>query len=301
MTAAAGEQPPTDEDIIKQKEKIEQEIRESQALLSVVQPFPGSLIANFADHERKDDVTFQLEELTGLGFESWVQVRGDGNCFYRAFGYEIFYTASVESLTTLRQKVADAKDRMISVHNFPEFTTVDFWEEFDGSLDAVISSGSAPRSPERSTVIDPQWKDQDNSDYLVVFLRLLVSEYMRSNAEMFLGYLGAQTIDSFVGTEVEPMGVDADEYQVLSLSQGLGVPLAVGYLDGRNNLGDPSAISALREKKTPQEHRMFHRFGLGGSESNGDGGSGSSGSRSVEDYVFLLYRPGHYDVLRWGA
>lgn len=82
----------------------------------------------------------------------------------------------------------------------------------------------------------------------------------------------------FVKASVEPMGEESDHVHIIALSDALGVPIRVVYLD---------RSSCDSSSPTINHHDFIP--------------SSSSSSSSASDHptkpVTLLYRPGHYDIL----
>jgi ubiquitin thioesterase protein OTUB1 len=76
----------------------------------------------------------------------------------------------------------------------------------------------------------------------------------------------------FCRSSVEPMGEESDHVHISALSDALGVPVRVVYLD---QSGD------INEKPVTVNHHDFIPADRPG----------------VDPYVVLLYRPGHYDIL----
>lgn len=81
----------------------------------------------------------------------------------------------------------------------------------------------------------------------------------------------------FCKASVEPMGEESDHVHIIALSDALGVPVRVVYLD-RSNIGDGKAAEVNHHDfiptKVPEEKK-----------------------NSANIPVILLYRPGHYDIL----
>mmetsp|Transcript_43561 Transcript_43561/g.68197 ORF Transcript_43561/g.68197 Transcript_43561/m.68197 type:complete len:129 (-) Transcript_43561:69-455(-) len=109
------------------------------------------------------------------------------------------------------------------------------------------------------------------SNALIFFLRLVCSCYIRQHPDDFAPFLGIEagpqgTVDEqlkdYCLREVEPLEREVDQEQVIALCNALGFGVRIEYLD---------------RSATPLNHHDFP-----------DGANPS---------VFLLYRPGHYDLL----
>lgn len=151
------------------------------------------------------------------------------------------------------------------------------------------------------------FNDQSTSDYLVVYLRLLTSGYLQRESKFFEHFIeGGRTVKEFCqqvlpplslwlwggggarggtrgggGTgcaphwalttppalpvlqEVEPMCKESDHIHIIALAQALSVSIQVEYMDrGEGGTTNPHIFPEGSEPK-----------------------------------VYLLYRPGHYDIL----
>ncbi|XP_062949938.1 ubiquitin thioesterase OTUB1 isoform X2 [Cynocephalus volans] len=102
------------------------------------------------------------------------------------------------------------------------------------------------------------------SDYLVVYLRLLTSGYLQRESKFFEHFIeGGRTVKEFCQQEVEPMCKESDHIHIIALAQALSVSIQVEYMDrGEGGTTNPHVFPEGSEPK-----------------------------------VYLLYRPGHYDIL----
>ena len=94
---------------------------------------------------------------------------------------------------------------------------------------------------------------------------------MRRNADKFFPFIPegvAADMKGYCEREVEPMGRECEQVQIIALADYLGCRVQIHYLDGH----------PFDEAKGLTVHRFPH-----------EGGSGP--------LVSLLYRPGHYDIL----
>nr|KAF6279502.1 OTU deubiquitinase, ubiquitin aldehyde binding 1 [Pipistrellus kuhlii] len=108
------------------------------------------------------------------------------------------------------------------------------------------------------------FNDQSTSDYLVVYLRLLTSGYLQRESKFFEHFIeGGRTVKEFCQQEVEPMCKESDHIHIIALAQALSVSIQVEYMDrGEGGTTNPHVFPEGSEPK-----------------------------------VYLLYRPGHYDIL----
>lgn len=108
------------------------------------------------------------------------------------------------------------------------------------------------------------FNDSGLSNYLVVFMRIITSGYLQKNQEFFQHFIDDHaTVKDFCGHEVEPMNRESDHIHVTAITQATDIPVSISYL----NRTDGSIVT----------HHTFP-----------DG---------AEPKIYLLYRPGHYDIL----
>jgi ubiquitin thioesterase protein OTUB1 len=108
------------------------------------------------------------------------------------------------------------------------------------------------------------FNDSGLSDYIVVFLRLIVSSYLQMNSEFFLSFIDTySTMKEFCSHEVEPMYRESDHIHIIALTNAINVPVSILYLD-----------------RTDQEKATPHNF-----------------PEDSQPNIYILYRPGHYDII----
>ena len=79
------------------------------------------------------------------------------------------------------------------------------------------------------------------------------------------------------------MGEESDHVHITALSDALGVPIRVVYLD-RSSCDTTGGVSVNHHDFIPT---------IGGLPS----ATTSGGSETIKPFISLLYRPGHYDIL----
>lgn len=102
------------------------------------------------------------------------------------------------------------------------------------------------------------------SNYLVVYLRLITSGHLQKNYEFYQHFIeGHASVKDFCSHEVEPMYKESDHIHITAITEATGISVCINYL----NRGDGEQVTK-------------HNF-----------------PDHLEPKIFLLYRPGHYDVL----
>ncbi|XP_069752340.1 ubiquitin thioesterase OTUB1-like [Narcine bancroftii] len=153
--------------------------------------------------------------------------------------------------------IASKSKEDLVTQGFTEFTIEDFHNTFMDVIELVEKQGSLAN-------LLTAFNDQSTSDYLVVYLRLLTSGYLQREAPFFQHFIeGGRTVKEFCQQEVEPMAKESDHIHIIALAQALDTSIRVEYMD-------------RGEGGTTNQH-IF--------------------PEGSEPRVFLLYRPGHYDIL----
>ena len=253
-----------------QNEQLEN-IRQEQ----MQHPNIGVLVTGF--HELREEYisseanTWFVRGIDDLAskYGSYRRVRGDGNCFFRAFLFtylECLQKLKMDSTTAAQADVELA--RMIEIVNksrgdlvavgYEEGVFEMFWDTFSELLEGLFSMDSDD--------LHLGFQEGGQADYYIWYMRLITAGNMKRQVERFEPFCdNGCDLHGFVQREVEPMGRECDQPQMMALTEYLGVSLRVVYLDGR----------AFRDKLNVIE--------LGGSD--------------APFKVHLLYRPGHYDII----
>ncbi|KAL0905397.1 hypothetical protein M5K25_023814 [Dendrobium thyrsiflorum] len=207
-------------------------------------------------------------------YASFRRVRGDGNCFFRAFKFayleHILLMNDMGEANRILAKVEEFKYRILLDHMAPSETLISDYDAFCNIV-TLVSSSSENRI---SHAVLLQWsKDEDGySDPAIRFLRMVTSNEICKRQNHFeqsiQGLLcdDAMTVQKFCEIEVEPMDKDVDNVQIIAFVDALGVPIRIEYVQD-------------------SKHKLNHYdFGI-------------EASALEEPYITLLYRPGHYDIL----
>ncbi|CAM8975197.1 unnamed protein product [Rhodiola kirilowii] len=222
------------------------------------------------------------------------RTRGDGNCFFRGFMFAYLVCSSIfatfwsfrvssgisrpTEVDRVKGNVEQCKKTLQSL-GYAEFTFEDFFSLFLEQLDGVFQGSKNSIS---DTELVQRCRDQSVSDYVVMFFRFITSGEIKSRSEFFEPFilgLSDSTVDQFCKASVEPMGEESDHVHITALSDALGVPIRVVYLD--RSSCDSGGISV-----------NHHDFIPASVQHSPDGGS-----VAINPKITLLYRPGHYDIL----
>jgi ubiquitin thioesterase protein OTUB1 len=200
-----------------QVEAIETKIRETQPLTSQKQEI-STLRSNYEEGSNFDKGVLHLTE----SYTAIRTVRGDGNCYYRAFLYSL-----CETTMELKRiiKVIDDSIDCVEKCGYERFTIESFWEELLDFLKSLPKDFHDELNQENAI-----------SDYASWYMRILTAVHLKSDPERFVHFLEGDYFDvpTFCQREVEPMGKECGMVQVLALAESLGVQVEIEYLDGRD-------------------------------------------------------------------
>ncbi|CAM9172449.1 unnamed protein product [Discosporangium mesarthrocarpum] len=259
------------EQTVEQTNAISTEISQSQPLIGIKES-PSVLLPEYKDNPKPGFIK-GVEDLCER-YSSLRRVRGDGNCFYRAFLFNLLegIVAGIKGggeageraraeLERLRATVTKSKEMLIAL-GYSEVAFEMFWEAFVEELTSLPN-----KTPEQ---LQNEFLEEGGAcEYLVWFCRLLTSAFLKLHSDSrFLPFLTqAEDMYSFCQREVEPMGKECEQVQIMALCEHLAIPVRIEYLDGQDFSGTLGNIVLPYLDRTGPPA------------------------------VTLLYRPGHYDVL----
>lgn len=271
-----------DDDVTQQQSEFGREEAEKFPFVGDKEPL-SSLAAEY-----QSGSTILLEKIKVLGeqYAAIRRTRGDGNCFYRGFMFSylehILETHDRAEVDRIKIHVEQCRKTLQSL-GYAEFTFEDFFALFTEQLESVLGGDEAPISQDELLL---RSRDQAVSDYVVMFFRFVTAGEIRKRSEFFEPFIvgltnGANgTVEQFCKSSVEPMGEESDHVHITALSDALGVPIRVVYLD--RSSCDAGGVSVNHHDFVP----------AGGDPPNASGSSGP-----ITPFITLLYRPGHYDIL----
>ncbi|XP_048455879.1 ubiquitin thioesterase OTUB2-like isoform X1 [Rhincodon typus] len=208
--------------------------------------------------EHPEDKIYQKKvQDIGRKYAYFRKTLGDGNCFYRAVSF-----AYLESL--LGSKKGIQKLRKNLMQSREELSSAGFAESrFENSFTTFMDMIDLVETDGSVSKLLAVFNNHGVSDHLVQYLRLLTSAYLQKRSEFFELFLeGGVSIKDFCTQEVEPMAMESDHIHITALTHALSLPIQVEYMD---------------KTDTEVNHHVF-----------------PEGAKPV---VYLLYKPGHYDIL----
>jgi ubiquitin thioesterase protein OTUB1 len=190
--------------------------------------------------------------------------RGDGNCFYRSVAFQLLdqlRDKPSEVIEAARGQHRDVFEGLVGALGYERFTAEDFFEAFAEAIMEMPSTSAAG--------LEAMFGDDHGSMYYIYWIRLLTSFSVQAHPEKFAPFIMAMNfpdLASFCKAQVEPAKVDADQLPIQALAEHMKISIRIEYLDGRS--------------EEPLNHHDF-------------GPAVGSGQATI----YLLYRPGHYDML----
>lgn len=242
-----------DQAITNMQNEIQSDIASSCPLVKDLEDI-NSLVQEYS----VDDVQYQnkIKALT----ESYSHIRrtrGDGNCFFRAFGFRYleYLMKNPKDFSGFKELASQSFQNLMKL-KYPSFTVEDFFDNFI----SVVDSAGTDMTP---TKLLETFCDDGMSNYIIVYLRLIASCQLQMESEFYQNFVdNGKTVVEFCKTEVEPMYHESDHIHITALTSALNAKIRVVYM----NHGDDKL-------------------------------SNISFPESCEPNIHLLYRPGHYDIL----
>lgn len=271
-------------------DEIAQDIRQNQPLTSDRQPLT-------ALEEPYQDPGSQ-HFLAGVrilqqNYSHVRMVRGDGNCYYRAFLFSV-----VEQLLLAKNKqpktttssspppqqssegqrilewIKTDSWKQVLAMGYDEMTLEIFYDAMVDLLERVVQD----QSFDLNAFTTEMNQENHTSDYCTWYMRVLTATHLKSDPGRFLPFLieehPGMDIQQFCQREVEPMGKECEMVQALALAEALGVTVQIEYLDGK------------QQQQDGQGGELTHHI---------VGKQTDPGKENL--FLTLLYRPGHYDIL----
>lgn len=218
-----------DEQILAQINNISSSVAEASPLVAGTEPLTN-LLKEYSNDEKFSSKIQHLQS----DYSTIRRVRGDGNCFYRAYTYCLFECCKKdpELLARIVKKLETTLDWLIKM-GFPSFTTEDFYETFLDTLKACCED----------TSLDDTINNDGMSNYLVVYIRLLTSGQLQEKADDYIHFLDGNylSMKDFCDKEVMPVDREADHLHIMALCSCLEFPVKIMYVDRTS--GGPTEIN----------------------------------------------------------
>ena len=246
-----------------QLKAIENEIKSTQALTSNKM----DILALKALYKDANSQYFERGvDVLANRYSSIRTTRGDGNCYYRSFLYQLSdLLLANKNGDEMKRVVAYVKDSNTAVTNIGGYDEMTMEIFYDSMVEFIETLEKAETTSE--TMHTELNQENATSDYCTWYMRVITATYLKADPDRFLPYLedGYMDIAAFCQTQIEPMGKECSMVQVLALAEAFQVRVTIEYLDGHE----------FKDQLTK------HEFG----------------PESSQTHLYMLYRPGHYDIL----
>ncbi|BAT86992.1 OVARIAN TUMOR DOMAIN-containing deubiquitinating enzyme 1 [Vigna umbellata] len=268
-----------DDDIMQQQYSIQAD--EAKKVPFVGDKEPLSSLA--AEYKSGSPILLEKIKVLDEQYAAIRRTRGDGNCFFRSFMFsylEHIMECQDQAEVDRIQPNVEKSRKALQTLGYADLTFEDFFALFLEQLECVIQGKETSISHEELVI---RSRDQSISDYVVMFFRFVTSAEIQMRTEFFEPFilgLTNTTVEQFCKLSVEPMGEESDHVHITALSDALGVPIRVVYLD--RSSCDTGGVSV--------NHHDFMPVA-------GDLPNASCSSVKNIPFITLLYRPGHYDIL----
>ena len=164
-------------------------------------------------------------------------MRRDGNCFYRAFLFQLFeyYALNIHSskeaqvsFSDLCNIVKNSKEDLIKEGGYQEVVIQDFHLVFMRELDKLKQihteyQSSKDRVEFKSFVEKHLFSilcNHQEASYLIMYTRFMTATYIKKNYTNFEDFVG-HDIEEFCSTQVEPLDIECDHPQIIALTSYL--------------------------------------------------------------------------------
>ncbi|KNZ77356.1 Ubiquitin thioesterase otubain-like [Termitomyces sp. J132] len=239
-------------------------------------------ISELRDEYKKPKFIEQIDWLEEHGFHSIRRTRGDGDCFYRSFGFafveRLFHAVDTHEAVRRAIEVLDATLPMFNAMAFDAISYEDSYNIFKELIRDIVGGDDGKITTEDSLV--KTFQDLYDSNSIVYYLRLATAAQIQLAPDDYAPFLTNQDIPNseetlepqdFNARFVIPLGKEADDVQISALCRVFQMNVDIAYVDGREDIRDNA-----------------HKVRLVPFRSDIDEDAAP---------ISLLYRPGHYDIL----
>ncbi|KAJ4974296.1 hypothetical protein NE237_007470 [Protea cynaroides] len=203
-----------------------------------------------AEYQSGSPVLQEKIKILGEQYSAIRRTRGDGNCFFRSFMFSylehILESQDKAEVVRITANVEECQKTLRRL-GYADFTFEDFFTVFLEQLESVMQGSETSISHDE---LVERSRDQSVSDYVVMFFRFVTSGEIQRRSDFFEPFILGLTktsVEQFCKTSVEPMGEESDHVHVTALSDALGVPIRVMYLD--RSSCDTGHVVSLRNPK----------------------------------------------------
>lgn len=317
----------TDAQRLELAEKLRAESNADQPLISSVEPIEV-LEKEYASNDAFLGKIRWLRDQAG--FIGIRRAKGDGDCFYRAFAFAFIYKIMMMKDRPMHHftvKHVDSTLQLLKQAGFDQEVYTDFYEPLKKLLQRMYSTDPETKELNEYALVEAM-NDPEQSNSIVVYLRLLTSAFLKLNADEYTPFLFSLEPDSgdaappdmasFCANQVEAIGKEADHVQITALTRALKVSLDVAYLSPHQAPPETPIDEEFpaQQLHQSQENQSEPRSSHPTTDSIAVPGKAAEQRRHAADHPdrcdvvrfqveggqiteigTMLLRPGHYDLL----
>lgn len=216
----------------------------------------------------------------------WIaRTRGDGNCFYRALAFHLFYYVFINK-TARNHSLRPIVDRWKLKKRWRSVLKNNLSDQFDNHLTLTFELFMSALQQFEKLENEHQFMEFFNhpgySQPIVSFLRTVTALELLERQNEYAPYVLDSTIHNYVLTRVLPMDKDAEQLEIIALTSSL----SKGKI-----LADFNQTVQVTIMRLDGQCRDLQEFSYSLNQ--------TEDQRPVKlvQNLYLLYRPGHYDVL----
>ncbi|KAI1779221.1 cysteine proteinase [Hypoxylon cercidicola] len=259
---------------IAQQEAAAREYKPQLPGPSVGDKRPSSIIT---EEYAKADPTYVAKTMAlPHTYSHYRPIKGDGNCGWRAIAFGYFETLArcgdINQAQGELARLASLDSYIENVGGTEPWVYEDMTKEMQDLLNTIITAIS--NGQDAMPFVMDRFNNNTVSEAIVYYQRLLASSWLKGNFAQYQPWIDT-TVEHYIEETINPVGREIDHIGVVLLYDVLlkpaGMVLEIAYLD-------------RSEGHEVNVHRMPE-------EANGQDPS------ILGPIIYLLYRPGHYDIL----
>ena len=221
------------------------------------------------------------KEEGGRGYQHIRRLRRDGNCFYRAYLFQLFehYALDMGEYKTqydnLIKIVEESKEDLSKNAGYEEIVIEDFYDVFLENLKKLEKMPEDFKAQEAEGLklydefVHKQLMNMlcnhEEANYIIMYARFMAAAYLKKNSILFEDFLGCD-IATFCLREVEQVSVECDHPQIIAITNYLQQGVEINAVSQQGAQIDVTNI--------PEDNFKDNSF-----------------------QVKVLFVPGHYDAL----
>mmetsp|Transcript_6626 Transcript_6626/g.20170 ORF Transcript_6626/g.20170 Transcript_6626/m.20170 type:complete len:265 (+) Transcript_6626:166-960(+) len=250
----------SDEAIMRQEEELLKE-QESKPMVGL----PEKTISLLEEFASASDLQKNKIKQLAAKYPEIRRVRRDGNCFFRAYGFAMHEWLLNSKDEALKQRIVkNCQDsiKILEKVGFDMLTTSDFHDMLMDEIELTVTG------VKQEDALFMDFNSPSVSNWIICYLRFLTSGWIQADAQKFLPFIGdgdpSFDLQKYCQSTIEGMNKESEQVHILALAEAVGLPVRVEYLD--QSEGDLNHHDMPDDALTPVA-------------------------------LYLLYRPGHYEIL----